>query len=292
MSQILIGGCGSSGTTLLRKMINGHRNIICGPEMSVFDRPVMYDESLDYLYTLWRAQDFDPLDKGCIFPLRIQNRHTADLSYCGFVNENHGKFYHEPDEVGKMFDQCSNIMDFLELFFREYAEKKGMKRWAEKTPNNIFCADKWLRAFPDGKFINLIRDGRDVVLSMNWRRKIPVYIAIYRWIASINKYNEIKMDREIESRVLTVRYEDLVTDTGFELELICEFLGEDFDHDMLDYWKKDSDEPENDLKYGTQPVFADSIGKWKTDKDYDRTILDQIMIGIKPQLESVGYEIE
>jgi hypothetical protein len=125
MSQILIGGCGSSGTTLLRKMINGHRNIICGPEMSVFDRPVMYDESLDYLYTLWRAQDFDPLDKGCIFPLRIQNRHTADLSYCGFVNENHGKFYHEPDEVGKMFDQCSNIMDFLELFFREYAEKKG-----------------------------------------------------------------------------------------------------------------------------------------------------------------------
>ena len=32
---------------------------------------------------------------------------------------------------------------------------------------------------------------------------------------------------------------------------------------MLNYWKRDQEEPENDLKYGTQPVFTDSIGKWK-----------------------------
>ena len=290
-NPILIGGCGSSGTTLLRKMMNGHRNIVCGPEMSVFDRPLMYSESIEYLYTLWRSQDFDPLDKWCIFPLRITNKYTADLSDCGLVHENHLKFYHEPKEVDKMFDQADTALNFLDIFFSRYAEKKGFSRWCEKTPNNIFCADKWLKVFPDGKFINVVRDGRDAILSMNWRRKVPIYIATYRWIAAINKHMEIMMDKDIFDRVYTVRYEELVKNTEYELEMLFYFLDEEFDPGMLDYWKADQEEPENDLKYGTQPVFTDSIGKWKR-TDYDRTILDQIMMGIKPLLESIGYEIE
>ena len=291
-NPILIGGCGSSGTTLLRKMLNGHRNIACGAEMSVFDRPLIYSESIDYLYTLWRAQDFDPLDKGCIFPLRITNKYTADLSYCGLVHENHMKFYYdEPDKVEAVFDESDTILSFFDLFFSRYAEKKGVLRWCEKTPNNIFCADKWLRAYPDGNFINVIRDGRDAILSMNWRRRVPIYIATYRWIAAVNKYLEIRIEKDLCERILNVRYENLVNNTEYELEMICYFLDEEFDPAMLDYWKKDQGEPKNDLKYGTQPVFTDSIGKWKRD-DYDRTILDQIMMAITPQLKSVGYEIE
>jgi hypothetical protein len=291
-NPILIGGCGSSGTTLLRKMLNSHKNIICGPEMSVFDRPMIYSESIDYLYTLWRTQDFDPLDKGCIFPLRIQNRYTADLSYCGLVHENHMKFYYqEPDQVEKIFDESESILEFLDLFFSGYAEKRKVERWCEKTPNNIFCADEWLRAYPDGKYINVLRDGRDTILSMNWRRKVPIYIGTYRWIAAVNKYMGIRCEKDLCERILNVRYESLVENTEFELEMICYFLNEEFDPDMLDYWKEDTEEPKTDLKYGTQPVFTDSIGKWQKD-DYDRTILDQILMAIQPQLESMGYEIE
>ena len=291
-NPILIGGCGSSGTTLLRKMLNGHRNITCGPEMSIFDRPLIYTESIDYLYTLWRTQDFDPLDQGCIFPLRIQNRYTADLSYCGLVHQNHMKFYYdEPDQVEKIFDESGTILDFLDIFFSRYAEKKNAGRWCEKTPNNIFCADDWLEAYPDGKFINVVRDGRDAILSMNWRRKVPIYIATYRWIAAINKYLEMDTKEFYSSsgRLYTIGYEDLVTETERELKNLCYFLDEEFDQNMMNYWHEDQEEPENNLKYGTQPVFTDSIGKWKRD-DYDRTILDQIMIAIKPQLESTGYE--
>ena len=148
-----------------------------------------------------------------------------------------------------------------------------------------------MREYPGGKFINVLRDGRDAVLSMNWRRKVTIYIGTYRWIAAVNKYLEIVDDPKIWERVHTVRYEKLVENTEYELDKLCDFLGEKFDPNMLNYWKRDQEEPENDLKYGTQPVFTDSIGKWMRD-DYDRTILDQIMMAIKPQLESVGYEIE
>ena len=35
---IVLGGCGRSGTTLLRMMLDSHRRICCGPESSLFRR--------------------------------------------------------------------------------------------------------------------------------------------------------------------------------------------------------------------------------------------------------------
>ena len=93
---IIIGGCGSSGTTLIRKMLNAHRNIACGPEMSIFDRPKIYQIPLTYLYTMFRSLDFDKLDDEMIFPLRMQPMNTT---YCGLHVDAHGKYYHPPEEI-------------------------------------------------------------------------------------------------------------------------------------------------------------------------------------------------
>jgi len=37
-APIVLGGCGRSGTTLLRMMLDSHRRICCGPESSLFRR--------------------------------------------------------------------------------------------------------------------------------------------------------------------------------------------------------------------------------------------------------------
>ena len=295
---ILIGGCGSSGTTLLRKMLNSHPNIACGPEMSVFDRPLMYRESIDYLYTLWRAQDFDPLDSGCIYPLRINNRMVADLSYCGLVHDNHMKFYHPVEKVDSFFNDVSSIPEFLDFFFSTWAEGQKKERWAEKTPNNIFCADQWLEAYPDGVFINVIRDGRDAILSMNLRRRIPIYVATYRWIAAVNKWFELlgteaKMAKKpTDIRIITIKYEDLVLNTEQCLKNLCQFIGEEYTSDMLYYYEKEcADDKESGLQYANEPVHEESIGRWEKN-DYDKTILDQIMMGIKPLLIKMAYVTE
>jgi hypothetical protein len=249
----------------------------------------MYSESIDYLYTLYRAQDFDPLDKFCIFPLRITNRY-GDQSYCGLAHENAMKNYHEPDRVNQMFDKSDTIVDFLDRFFSEWAESQGKSRWAEKTPNNIFCMDQWLAAFPDGMAIIPIRDGRDVVLSLNIRRSTPIYMGAYRWIAAANKYDELR-NGDYAGRVIPVYYEELVTRTEEVLEQICVLLGEQFYPGMLDFWKKESSKEDGGLKYGTTPVTDERVGMWKK-RDYDQTILHQIMIAIKPQMEQLGYEID
>lgn len=285
---ILIGGCGSSGTTLLRKILNSHPAIACGAEMSVFDRPLMYLESIDYLYTLWRAQDFDPLDKYCIFPLRVTNRY-GDFSYCGLFKENGMRHYHSPDEVEQMFSESDTIMQFLELFFRKWAEKQGKPRWAEKTPNNIFCMDNWLDAYQDGIGIVMIRDGRDVVLSLNHQRKSLIYVAVYRWIASMNKYLELK-NGDLARRIIGIKYEHLVREPEKVLKYLCSLIGIRYDSCMLEFYKESSDD-DGDLKYGTSPISDENVGRWKRN-DYDHTILEQIQVAIKPQMEQLGYEIK
>lgn len=281
---IFLGGCGSSGTTLLRKMLNAHPRIACGPEMSVFDRPKMFEISLDWLYTMWRNQDFEDLEEGCIFPLRVQPHNST---YCGLLNENHVRFYHKTEEVAGMFDRADSPLNFLDVFFSKYAEERGKKRWAEKTPNNIFCAEKILESFDDALFINVIRDGRDVVLSLfNRRNYSSSYIAMWRWIASINAGIKLGGNK----RVFVVKYEDLVQRTEFTLMNICAFIGEKFDPVMMEYWKtKDEEDEEGD--YGTQPVFDDSIGKWKKE-DVPQELLDRMDLTMRDLILSLGYEIK
>lgn len=46
----------------------------------------------------------------------------------------------------------------------------GNLRFAEKTPRNCFIVEYLWQAFPDAKFIHLIRDGRDVAVSLGKKR--------------------------------------------------------------------------------------------------------------------------
>lgn len=289
---IFIGGCGSSGTTLLRKMINCHKNICCGPEMSVFDRPRMYEISLAHLYTLFRSDDFDELDERCVYPIRFQ---PMDKSYCGLSDAGHRRFYFEDKkEVERIFDHpnVNNPVDFLRFFFDEWSLKQGKGRWAEKTPNNVFTSTEILNSYPDGKFINVIRDGRDVLLSLRERRGTSVYLGIFRWLAATEAGLRTQ---SLNSRFMTVRYEDLVMQTERTLEMVCGFIDEDYDPGMLDYWKKSLPEdiegnPGNPTTdYGKQPVFRDSVGKWRG-KEVDRTLMEQIDLTMKHRLVELGYE--
>ena len=291
---IIIGGCGSSGTTLLRKMLNAHPNIACGPEMSVFDRPKIFDLDLSYLYTMFRSLDFDALDEGMIFPLRMQ---PLNSTYCGLHPDAHSKYYHKPEEVEKMFDEVETVAEFINLFFQRYAENQNKTRWAEKTPNNLFCIEQIFDWYPGAHFIVMVRDGRDVVLSLTERRQTHPIVAIFRWIISAAAFIEIlNSNPAFIDRILRVNYEDLVLDTESVLRKVCMRIGEKFDPVMLDYWKiklpedKAEAEAKNPVEnYATGPVFKDSVGKWKNG-DLNQTLDRMMRLTMRDYLLQLGYE--
>lgn len=96
---------------------------------------------------------------------------------------------------------------------------KSTNRWCEKTPYNVLYISK-INQFFNGKvrFIHIIRDGRDVVLSHH--SHLGSFMTPGRWAKCV----EAGLDRADMYNLLTIRYEDLVRDNLTTLARIEEFL--------------------------------------------------------------------
>ncbi|MEA2487814.1 MAG: hypothetical protein QOF16_1468, partial [Actinomycetota bacterium] len=129
--------------------------------------------------------------------------------------------------------------DAIDATFRAWARAAGRSRWGDKTPRYIEHIPFISRLFPRGKFIHLIRDGRDVALSY---ANVPfgpksVAEAARLWAERVSTG---RRDGCVltGSRYLEIRYEDLVEDAEGEIKDICDFLEVDFDPGMLDYTQR------------------------------------------------------
>jgi hypothetical protein len=103
---------------------------------------------------------------------------------------------------------------------------------ADKTPNNVFIVDRLREAWPDARFIFLLRHPGAIVRS---RQK-------YKGEGAdelIIKYVEALEDARQTYDGHTVRYEDLTADPERELRKICDFLGVAYEPTMLEYGQFD-----------------------------------------------------
>ena len=50
--------------------------------------------------------------------------------------------------------------------FEAYARKHGKPRWGDKTPHYVHHVDRLLGIWPQARVVILVRDGRDVALSL------------------------------------------------------------------------------------------------------------------------------
>ena len=65
----------------------------------------------------------------------------------------------QPDEA------TPRVCRYIRRKFAEFLEESGKSRFLEKTPSNCFRVEFMRKVFPNGKFIFLYRDGRDVARS-------------------------------------------------------------------------------------------------------------------------------
>jgi hypothetical protein len=140
-------------------------------------------------------------------------------------------------------------------------------RWCEKTPSNVLHFDRLLELFGGkARFIHIIRDGRDVVLSRHPEDETRYWVEPERWIREVRKGLSLK-DHE---KVHTLKYEDLILNYDREARAICEFLNLD-DIDPIIDWHRNTTVKENRAWSGeVKPIFGDSVGKWKDPKHADR----------------------
>jgi LPS sulfotransferase NodH len=139
----------------------------------------------------------------------------------------------------RVLEECGSPGDFLRTLMEEIALDQGAVRWAECTPDNVFYMSEIKASFPEARFIHMVRDGRDVALSLAKQGWIPPY----RWDrerphvpAALFWERAVQAGREEGSRVhpdyLEVRFEDLVRDPEAALAQVATFV----EH-RLDYTK-------------------------------------------------------
>ena len=155
------------------------------------------------------------------------------------------------------------IIDTLYQAYLKSVSPEAMY-WGDKTPFNTLRL-KWIRkVFPNAKYINIIRDGRDVVSSF-LRSEIfkDIIIACERWAQSIDAVDRFKRIIE-EDRIITVRYEELVRKPEENIRTICEFLNVEFDAGMIsNKFVYLGDDNLDHLKNVKNPINDKSIGNWK-----------------------------
>ena len=114
------------------------------------------------------------------------------------------------------------------------ARKQGASVVMDKSLDSISYADELLEFFPDMLFLNVVRDPRAQVASMN-KAIIHDFHTLLNTRTWVSAYDQAKaLAAKYPEKVLTIRYEDFITNQAEIIEQICDFFGIQFNENMLD----------------------------------------------------------
>ena len=172
----------------------------------------------------------------------------------------------------KIASECRNWGDFLGVLMREISRSQNVNRWADCTPDHLLYIPEIKRAFPDALVIHIIRDGRDVALSLakqGWIRPLPGYgqsgllAAGLYWEWAVRKGRRIA--RAIPGDYLEVRFEDLMETPRKTLGDVSSFIHQDLDYERIVETGIGSVKTPN-TSFGGDAAGSDfaPVGRWKT----------------------------
>jgi hypothetical protein len=208
-----IVGLGRSGNTLLRMMLDAHPDLAIPPETDFIPEAAARcagaeDPRGEFLRVVtghWRFDDLgiDASELG---------RRVARI---------------EPFDAGAG----------LRAVYGLYAEKFGKPRFGDKTPFYLDHMPLIERLMPETRFVHMIRDGRDVAVSIRplWFGPSSVRKAAGWWRDGIEQARAAGSGL---GHYLELRFEDLVIDTEPALKRVCEFIELPWDPAMLAYHER------------------------------------------------------
>jgi hypothetical protein len=267
-SPVVVLGVSRSGTTLLKHMLDRHPRLAI-PTESYF------------LPQLWDRHRDRP----------DREAFLADLERLPKVRE----WGVTRTDVERRLPDRPSFADAVQAVYRSYAEARGKTRFGDKTPSYMQRLDVLEHAFPDARYLHLIRDGRDAALSFlamsrrprfNLARPRSVGAFAFQWRREVEGARRFGRS-QAAGRYREVRYEDLVSEPEKILRESCEFLGLDFDPAMLEYHREAGSETLRD-----HPRLAEAptpgVRSWRDDMEPGQTELFEALAG--DVLTEFGYD--
>ncbi len=271
--MLFIVGRGRSGTTLLQSILNSSDKIAVAEEAQFI--MLLCNK---YLNTKWDIERVISFYEDLWLESRLKNWNLEKT----ILREELISFSNNPTFAGL----CSVV-------YAHNARKQGKIDVAvlgDKNPHYALYIAKLIEIFPNARFIHIIRDYRDTIVSYQNVDFDPNSTAAlaYRW----NRYNKevLHFKAMHPEKFITLKFENLLAEPENNLKQICEFLTVDYAPSMMnfhekkggDYWNKE-----------WQPNIARPIDKghvytWKKKMaDSDVRIADSICAKMAAKL---GYE--
>lgn len=216
LRRIFIVGCPRSGTTLLQSLLAAHTQVTSFPESHFFEK--LFTEK-------W------PLSSLGIASRRVRPRWNIIISELG-----------RPDLLKFLPSYSIFVRQYTRAFVDVYdylTLERNKNIWIEKTPGHLHYVEHINLLVPDAYFIHIIREGAENIASLvdvgrrfadTWG---PWYgtldQCINRWVGDV--YKSLKCDALPNHRV--IYYEQLVHSPHECLQMLCNFIGINFEEEML-----------------------------------------------------------
>lgn len=257
-------GVHRSGTTLLRFMLCSHSRIYIPPES-------------DFIPYFFGQQPHTELSDE-----QISKILQLIFTRYRFVGEWRGSPLKTEEILSKMTGRTP--ANFLNALYSIYANQNGKARWGDKTPIYASYVKVIHSIFPRAKFIHIVRDPYDAGLSLldKYEKEefhIDIYYAAQNWVRRINDIETARLEFPPDL-YYELCYEDLVQKPEEKLRQICTFLGEPYEHTMLDHHVLARNKITPDSYFFSNvrnPINSDSVGKGRRELSLrDRRIIHKI----------------
>lgn len=251
----MLTGHPRSGTTLLEQVLDAHGDVI-----SIEETGLIHDEVYRPL-----ARDFPP--GSGLFQM-------LDSSPPSVLCRLRESYFH-----------------YAELFLRKAI---GSHMLLDKNPGVNVMVPVLLRVFPETKFVVVLRDPRDVVMScfMQSLTLTPASSAYLTLEGTVNQYANVmnfwlEMAPRLGNQCLYVRYEEMIENLSAAAGSVLAFLGLDFKDNVLLFFEHARKKRVNSPSSAEvrKPLYRTAVGRWKNYEKY----LEPYMPALERFLKEFNY---
>ena len=274
--HVFIVGCARSGTTLLQRLVDAHPDLAVAPSMH-WVRDLLRGHGL--------KKPEDPVPPALI-PALVAHPRFPRLRV-------------DPGRVAKLAGRGTTHVGLLSGIFGLYGEAAGKPLVGNKTAPFVRRIPELHRLWPGTRFVHIVRDGRDVCLSvLDWESAAGAAGRYPSWgedpvsTTALWWRRKVLLGREGGAGIgpglyRETFYESLVSDPAGECRGLCDFLDLPYDGAMLRFGERGSD-PDLERAHPTMPVTS-GLRDWRSQMPHEA--VERFEAAAGDLLEDLGYPL-